>query len=92
MQLTDGQHHEWFIASLPPLLRIALSQKKIGTQAEALETVMRLHATPFQDAIMGLQQIHSQLQSLCLELQSLKKDKETKVEVHVKVWCSKSKI
>lgn len=30
-QLIDGQHCEWFIASLLPHLRIALSQQKIGT-------------------------------------------------------------
>jgi len=30
MQLTDSQHHKWFIALLLPHLRIALSQQKIG--------------------------------------------------------------
>jgi len=90
MQITDGQHCEWFIASLLPHLRISLSQQKIGTQAEALEIMMRLHATPMKDATLGVQQIHSQLQSLCLELKILKKDK-TKPEVHTEVWCLKCK-
>ena len=59
MYLTDGQHHEWFIASLFPHLRIALSQQKIGTQVEAMEIMMRLHAKPIQDATLGVQYIRS---------------------------------
>lgn len=59
IQLIDGQHREWFIASLLPHPRIALSQQKIGTQVEVLEIVMRLHAVPIQDATLGAQQIHS---------------------------------
>lgn len=31
MQLMDGQHRDWFIASLLPHLRISLSQQNIGT-------------------------------------------------------------
>jgi len=31
MNLIDGQHHEWFMASLLPHLRVALSQYKIMT-------------------------------------------------------------
>lgn len=31
MNLTDGQHREWFMALLLPLLRVALSQQKITT-------------------------------------------------------------
>jgi len=45
MNLTDGQHCEWFMASLLPHLRVALSQQKITTQEEALEIAMRLHET-----------------------------------------------
>lgn len=45
MNLTDGQHREWFVASLLPHLRVALSQQKITNQAEALEIAMRLHET-----------------------------------------------
>ena len=33
MNLTDGQHREWFVASLLPHLRVALSQQRITTQA-----------------------------------------------------------
>jgi len=46
MNLTDWKHHEWFVASLLPHLRVALSQQKITTQAEALEIVIRLHEMP----------------------------------------------
>ena len=61
MNLMDGLHREWFVASLLPHLRITLSQQKIGTQLEALEIVMRLHETPIQDASLGVQQIHAEL-------------------------------
>ena len=54
MNLTDRQRREWFVASLLPHLRVALSQQKIGTQAEALEIMMRLHETPIQDANLGV--------------------------------------
>jgi len=40
MTLTDGQHCEWFVASLMPHLRNALSQQRLKTQAEALEITM----------------------------------------------------
>lgn len=46
MNLADGQHREWFVASLLPHLRSALSQQKITTQAEALQIAIRLHETP----------------------------------------------
>lgn len=49
MNLTDGQHCEWFIASLLSHLRSTLLQQKITTQAEALDISMRLHETPMQD-------------------------------------------
>lgn len=52
---------------------------------------MRLHASSIQDTNLGLHEIHSQLASLHLELQSLKKGKETKIEVCAEVWCFKCK-
>jgi len=48
MTLMDAQHCTWFMASLTPHLRMALTQKKISTQVEALETMMRLHETLLQ--------------------------------------------
>jgi len=72
MNLTDGQLCKWFVASLLPHLRVALSQQKITTQVEALEIAMRLHETPMQDPNLGVQQIHAELKNLCLEMQSMK--------------------
>ena len=89
MNLTDGQHHEWFVASLLPHLRFALPQKKIGTQVEALEIAMRLHETLMQDPNLGVQQIHAQLQNLCLEMQSLKQDRTVRPNMCEEIWCLK---
>ena len=72
MMLTDAHHCAWFVASLTPHLRMALSQQKLSTQVEALEMSMRLHVSPIQDPGLGVQQINTQLQNLCLEMQSLK--------------------
>lgn len=58
MNLIDG-HHEWFVASLLPHLRFALSQQKITTQTEALEIAIRLHEMPMKDLNLGVQQIHA---------------------------------
>ena len=91
MTLTDGQHCAWFVASLTPHLRTALSQQKLSTQAEALEIAMRLHKTPIQDPSLGVQQIHAQLKNLCLEMQSLKQDKTTRPEARKEVGCIKCK-
>ena len=68
MTLTNAQHRAWFVASLTPHLRTVLSQQKLSTQAEALEMAMRLHETPIQDPGLGVQQLHVQLQNLCLEM------------------------
>ena len=67
MNITDGKHREWFVASLLPHLRVTLSHQTIGTQVEALEIAMILHETPIQDAALGVQKIHVELQKLCLE-------------------------
>ena len=61
IMLTDAQHHTWFVASLTPHLRTALSQQKLSTHAETLEMAMRLHETPIQDPGLGVQQIHAHL-------------------------------
>ena len=68
MTLRDIQHYAWFIASLTPYLKSALSQQKISTQADALEAAMRLHETFVQDRGLGVQQIQAQVQNLCLEI------------------------
>ena len=63
--LIDAQHCFWFITSLTPYLKSALSQQKISTQAEALEVAMRLQETLVQDPGLGVQQIQVQVQNLC---------------------------
>lgn len=55
MTLTDGQHRAWFVASLTPHLRNALSQQKLSTQVKALEIAMRLHKTLIQDPNLEVQ-------------------------------------
>lgn len=45
MNLTDGQHRKWLVASLMPHLRVVMSQQNITTQVEALEIAIRLHET-----------------------------------------------
>ena len=58
---------------------------------KALEIAMILHETPIKYAALGFQQIHVELQNLCLEFQSLKKDRAAWAEVHEEVWCLKCK-
>ena len=52
---------------------------------------MTLHETPMQDPNLGVHQIHVQLKNLCLEMQSLKRDRTAQPEVHEEVWCIKCK-
>lgn len=85
MNLTDSQHQDWFIVALLPHLIITLSQQKIGTQVEALEIAMRLHETPIQDATLGVQWIHAELQNLYLKFQILKKKKVARPDVRKEV-------
>lgn len=91
MNLTDGKQCKWFVASLLPHLRVALSEQKIGTQAKALEITMRLHEKLMQDTNLVVQQIQTQLQNLCLEFQSMNKDRAVRLKVQEEVWCLKCK-
>lgn len=59
-------------------------------QAKSLEISMKLEASPIQDTNLGVQQIQSQLASLHMDLQSLKKGK-VQNETRVDVWCLKYK-
>ena len=52
---------------------------------------MRLHETPIQNPRLGFQQIHVQLQNLCLGMQSLKQDRVPQPEAREEVWCIKCK-
>ena len=46
-----------------------------NNSGRGLEIAMRLHETPMQDPNLGVQQIHAELNNLCLEMQSLKQDR-----------------
>jgi len=89
MNLTNGQHCEWFMASFLPHLSVALSQQTITTQAEAMEIAKRLHETPMKDLNLGIQKIHAQFQNLCLAMQSLKQDRVAQPKACEEVWCIK---
>lgn len=54
MKLTDGEHHEWFVALLTPHLRNVQSQQRLTAKADALEVTMRLHETSIQDPNLGV--------------------------------------
>ena len=47
-------HKEWYMVVLFPHLILPLSQKKIDTQAEALEITMKLEALSIQDTHIGV--------------------------------------
>lgn len=91
MTLTNAQHCTWFVASLSSHLRTVLSQQKLSTQVEALEMAMRLHENHIQYLGLRVQQIHVELQNLCLEMQSLKQDRTPRLEACKEVWCIKCK-
>jgi len=91
INITNGKHHEWFLAFLLPHPRVALSQQNIETHADSLEIVMRLYKTSIQYDTLGVQKIHAELQNLCLELQSLKKDRTARPKVREEVWFLKCK-
>lgn len=44
-----------------------------------------------QDANLGVQQIHAQLQNFCLKMQSLMQDRTAQPEAREEVWCLKCK-
>lgn len=46
---------------------------------------------PMQDLNLGVQQIHAQLQNICLEMQILKQDRIVGLEVREEMWCLKCK-
>lgn len=54
-------------------------------QGEALEIAMRMDASPIHDMILGVQQIHSHLEILHMELQSLKKGWEAQSKVRAEI-------
>jgi hypothetical protein len=60
-------------------------QQKISSQAEALEIAMNLESTPMGESSSGMSQILSQLTSLSIQVEDMKKDKgKYKRE---DIWC-----
>jgi len=52
-----AQHKEWFIATMLPHIRVPLMQQKVVTKSEALETTMKLEASPVGETCVGMTQI-----------------------------------
>jgi hypothetical protein len=73
-QIPNEQNKEWFIAALLPHIRVPLMQQNISSQAEALEIAMKLESTPMGESHSGMSQILSQLTSLSLQVEDMKKD------------------
>jgi hypothetical protein len=63
-------------------------QQKIASQAEALEIAMKLESTLMAESSSGMSQILSQLTSLSLQVEDMKKDKgKDKIEYIVCIKC-----
>jgi hypothetical protein len=60
---------------LLPHIRVPLMQYNISPQEEALEITMNLESTPMGESSSGMNQILSQLTSLSLQVEDMKKDK-----------------
>jgi hypothetical protein len=88
-QIPDEQNKEWFIASLLPHIRVPLMQQKITSQAEALEIAMKLESAPMGESSSGMSQILSQLTSLSLQVEDMKKDKGK--DKREDIWCIRCK-
>ena len=58
------QHQEWFIVASLPHIRLSMMQKKVASQAEALEIAMKLEASLIAETSAGMAQIHNQLANL----------------------------
>jgi hypothetical protein len=84
-QILDEKNKEWFIASLLPHIKVPLMQQNIASQAEALEISMNLESSPMGESISGMSQILSQLTSLSLQVEDMKKDKG--IDKREDIWC-----
>jgi hypothetical protein len=84
-KIPDEQNKEWFIVALLPHIRVPLMQQKIASQSEALEIAMKLESTPMGESSSGMSQILSQLTSLSLQVEDIKKDKGK--DKREDIWC-----
>jgi hypothetical protein len=69
------QHQEWFIIGLLPHIHMLLIQQKVALQPEALESAMKLEASPVGDS-GEIMQVYTQLVDLIIKLAELVKGKE----------------
>jgi hypothetical protein len=74
-QIPDEQNKEWFIAAVLPHIRVPLMQQKIASQPKSLEIAMKLESTSMGESSSSISQIMSQLTSLSLQVEDMKKDK-----------------
>jgi hypothetical protein len=88
-QILDEQNKEWFIAALLPHIKVPLMQHKIVSQVEALDITMKLESTPMGESSLGMSQILSQLTSLSLQVEYMKKDKGK--DKREDIWCIRCK-
>jgi hypothetical protein len=84
-QILDGQNEKWFIATLLPHIKVPLMQKNIASQAEVLEISMKLESSPMGESSLSMSQILSQLTSLSLQVEDMKKDKGK--DKREDIWC-----
>jgi hypothetical protein len=84
-KIPDEKNKEWFIAAILPHIRFPLMQQKIASQKKALEIAMKLKSTPMGESCSGMSQILSQLTSLSLQVEDMKKDKGK--EKREDIWC-----
>jgi len=89
-QYDERQHTEWFIAMLPPHLRVPMGQQSIDTQEKALEVAMKLDAAPRDDTQLGEQQIQGQLEAMHMEIQNLRKERGP--EASPNKWCIQCRV
>jgi hypothetical protein len=60
-------------------------QPNISSQSEVLEIAMKLESTPMGESSSGMSQILSQLTSLSLQVEDMKKDKGK--DKREDIWC-----
>ena len=67
-----------------PTYQTTTNAENIVTQSEALEIAMKLKESPIGETAVEMNQIHTQLANIMLQLQDIKKAKED----HDDLWCT----
>jgi hypothetical protein len=84
-KIPDEQKKEWFIVALLPHIKVLPMQQKIALKSEALEISMKIESSPMGESSSGMSQILSQLTSLSLQVEDIKKDKGKDKREYI--WC-----